>query len=175
MISNRDLKRDLSELNHRLDMIQTVLLVSNPDSPVAADAYEGLRRTVIQSLSATKALYAAIAQLDAVAASTDEVDAVRVKLNELMTQYGIRRIDRYEDRPDAFERIGSGPSYVATKPAYVASAETPPVMMGVAESAEEPGHTNEIQDPTTTATADDPDRPTAAGSGAEPTTNGGEQ
>ncbi|MCL1595695.1 MAG: hypothetical protein M3132_15220 [Actinomycetia bacterium] len=134
MVRNRELKSDLIELNHRLDLIQTVLVVSNPESPMAANAYTGLRKTIVQSLQATQALHATIAQLDSLATATDNIEDIQVKLGELMSQYGVTKVELYEERPDAFERIGSGSRYTVTKPAYVASPEMPAIQMGVAEA-----------------------------------------
>ncbi len=147
MVRNRELKNDLMELNHRLELIYTALVVSNPDSPMAVDAYEGLRRTVVNSFKASQALQALLAQLDSLASTTDDVDPIRAKLAELMSQYGIVKLTRYEDRPDAFDRIGEGPPYVATKPAYVTSPELPPVQMGVVETAnDEPRASSSAQE-----------------------------
>ncbi len=137
MVRNRELKSDLVELNHRLDLIETVLVVSNPESPMAANAYTGLRKTIVQSLQATQALHATIAQLDSLAAATDNVEDIQVKLSELMSQYGVTKVEQYEDRPDAFERIGNGSRYTVTKPAYVASQEMPAIQMGVAEAVDD--------------------------------------
>lgn len=136
MVRNSELKHDLVELNHRLDLIETVLLVSNPDSPMAAEAYNGLRKTIIQSLQATQALYATIAQLDTLASATDNTDDIRVKLAELMSQYRLIKLEDYDTRPDAFERVGQGSSYTVTKPAYVASPDMPAIQMGVAEAVD---------------------------------------
>lgn len=136
MVSNRDLQRDLVELGHHLEMIKTVLIVSNPDSPMAADAYNGLRRTVVQSLQSTQILHAAIAQLDSISTATHDIEVIRAKLGELMAQYGIQKIYDYEARPDAFERVGKGNTYTAKKPAYVTSSEMPPIQMGVAEATD---------------------------------------
>ena len=146
MIRNRELKREISALNHRLEMIQTVLLVSNPDSPMAADAYNGLRRTVVQSLQATQVLQAGIAQLDSIAAATDDIEIIRAKLGELMTLYGVTKIEQYDVRPDAFERIGQGSTYTVTKSAYVASPDMPAIQMGVAEALDESPPTPEADE-----------------------------
>jgi len=138
MVRNRELKRDLDELRHQIELIRTVVMVSNPDSIMAADAYEGLRKTILRSLSATQALHAALADLDKVASSTTDIEFIRVKLSELLAQYGIQKVTRYEDRPNAFEPIGPGPRFSVTKPAYVTESHLPPVVMGVAETTDEP-------------------------------------
>jgi hypothetical protein len=137
MVRNRELKSDLVALNHRLDLIETVLVVSNPDSPMAANAYTGLRKTIVQSFQATQALRATIAQLDSLATATDNIEDIQVKLAELMSQFGVTKVEQYEDRSDAFERIGSGSRYTVTKPAYVASPEMPAILMGVAEATDD--------------------------------------
>jgi hypothetical protein len=142
MVRNSELKRDLQELGHRLDLIQTVIMVSSPESPVAAEAYEGLRRTVVQSMSATKVLHSALAQLDILAHTTDDITLIRAKLAELLMHAGIDKVARFDDRPDAFERIGDGPDFKATRPAYVTTLELPPVAMGVAETISPLGSSN---------------------------------
>ncbi len=136
MVRNSELKHDLIELNHRLDLIETVLIVSNPDSAMAADAYSGLRKTILHSFQATQALHATIAQFDSLAWATDDIDDIRVKAAELMSQYQVTKLDDYDARPDAFERIGEGPAYAVTKPAYIASPSMPPIQLGVAETVD---------------------------------------
>lgn len=137
MVRNSELKRNFVEIDHRLEMIETILLISNPDSPVAADAYNNLCRLVGRSVNATVTLYAVIAQLDAIAAATDDIEIIRVKLSELMAQYGLSKVEEYDQRPDVFERIGKGPKYTVTKPAYVALSEELAIQMGVAEGVAE--------------------------------------
>ena len=140
MVSNRELKNEILQLQHQVAVMigrmDAAVVVSSPDSPMAASAYNGLRKTVIQSLQATQVLQAAIAQLDSVAEATTDVEVVRAKISELMMQYGIRKLDDYDERPDAFERLGQGIAYRVTRPAYVASPEMPAIQMGVAEAVE---------------------------------------
>ena len=113
-------KSEYRDMRHELDIIKTILTVSNPQSPIAAEAFDGLRKSVVHAATSSQVLLAVLAQLDQVASSGDNIDDVRVKLRELMEQYGLHKVTAYEAMPQAFDRTGRGDTATVTKPAYVA-------------------------------------------------------
>jgi hypothetical protein len=137
MIRNRELKQEL-------ELIKTILLVSNPDSPVAAEAYDGLRKTIVGSIKATQVLEASLAQLDQISRSTDDMQDIRIKLRELMAVAKVELVVDYDRYRDAFDVIGSGSVQTVTKPAYVAVDRGAVVTRGVLELSAEITEESEV-------------------------------
>lgn len=136
MVRNSELKKDLVELRHRMDLLDRTLVVANPDSPRSAEVFDGLRKTIIHSLKASQILWASLAQVDQVAADSDDVDMVRAKISELLGQAGVQKLYSYEAQPSAFDRVGEGPVARVVKPAYVVPGELSEIARGVVELSE---------------------------------------
>jgi hypothetical protein len=106
----RSLHERIGELSHKLDLIERVLMVREPGSVKAADAYEGLRR---------QAHLAHLAQLDAAVRRGATTEALRGLLRDLMQQAGLQTIDDPAQR-DAFEVVeGKGDQLEVLEPAHV--------------------------------------------------------
>lgn len=82
----------LGEIEHAADKMNTVLMIKDPGSTQAADAYEGLRKQVVASSTARRTHLAQLSAMAvAVSRATDVADLVP-QVDEWLGQAGIVRI-----------------------------------------------------------------------------------
>lgn len=107
------------EIEHKLDLIYTALVVRDPGTSMAAEAFEGLRKQVIAGATARHAHVAQLAEFDVAlrrGASTDDL----LKLTaQWLDQAGVARVDD-PTRREAFEStLAPGTPAEVEIPAYV--------------------------------------------------------
>jgi hypothetical protein len=108
-----------THFDHRLDLLELYLTVRDPGTAKAAEAYDGLRKLLINANKGTQVHLAHLAELHRVASAADSLDPVRAKLGEYMSQVGLHAVDAGSHR-DFFEVTGgSGTSLIVDSPAYV--------------------------------------------------------
>lgn len=111
--------RDLDGVSHKLDLIERDLLLRDPGSAKAAEAYDGLRRQVVAAFSERQAHLAQLAQLDVAVRRGESGESLALLLQDLMRQAGLLRIN---DGANAsyYEVVqGKGDHLVVLEPAYV--------------------------------------------------------
>lgn len=109
--------------DHRFELLELYLTVRDPGTAKSAEAYDGLRKLLINANRGTQVHLAHLAELHRVASATDSIDVVRAKVGEFMNQVGLIPVWESEDR-DLFEftnRRGMG--VVVDSPAYVCRSE----------------------------------------------------
>jgi hypothetical protein len=119
----------LSDLRHELELCKTVLLVREPASPVAAEAFEGLRRQVVAGAAERRSH---LSQLVAMAVAVDRassVDDLAAQVGEWLDQAGV--VEVREPEPDRlhllFDDVDGGTlegvdAVEVVEPAYVDSS-----------------------------------------------------
>lgn len=112
----------LDQLERRAEKMETILLVREPATPVAADAYEGLRKQVVSAVTARLAHLAQLVQLDAALAHGADRDHIARTVNGWLEQAALARVTdtTRSDQDLLFELVEDlgGPVEVL-EPAYV--------------------------------------------------------
>lgn len=137
----------LTSITRSIDRIEVATIVREPSVGPAADAYEGLRRQVLASVSARTSHLAQLAALAEVVRRGD-TDALPGLLEGWMRDAGL---ERREDPTDdsLFDVLGpDGPRRTVRRPAYVDGGTGRPVMMGQAEAEATPVAASEAEVPT---------------------------
>lgn len=120
----------LAEISERLHWLHMALTIRDPGTAKSVEAYDGLRKTLIEANTMTKIYLASLAGLDAAAVSTEDISIVRDKLAETLDTMGIIKIDSIEtaarlgiaetDAVNLFDLTGgNGPVLVVDRPAYL--------------------------------------------------------
>jgi hypothetical protein len=117
-----DIRKLMDQLDRRVEKMETILLVREPSSTAAGEAYEGLRRQVVSAVSERITHLTQLAQLDhALAYGASQVD-LRCLLDQWLEQAAlVRTTDPAGPHGEtAFELVedGGGPLEVVD-PAYV--------------------------------------------------------
>jgi len=117
------LESSVDEIRHALERVELMFLMKDPSVPAGADAYEGLRRSLILSREDRMARLVDLARIDASLRRVDGPGGTEAILGELLTAAGIDRLESPSggDR-EAFEIFGSdadGSELVVLEPAYV--------------------------------------------------------
>lgn len=107
------------ELEHKLDLIYTALVVRDPGTSMAAEAFEGLRKQVIAGATARNAHVAQLAEFDvALRRGASAGDLLKLTA-QWLDQAGVVRIDDPTHR-EAFEStVAPGAPVEVDIPAYV--------------------------------------------------------
>jgi hypothetical protein len=125
-----DVRDRLTQLEHDADLIKTVLIVKEPTSSLAADAYDGLRKQVIVAAGERRAHLSQLAQMDAALARGGSVEDARRLVRDWMQQAGVVAVAQAPDGTpvsDLFEVLTSngvadGQSVEVVEPAYLDGA-----------------------------------------------------
>ena len=121
--------------DHRLDILELYLTVRDPGTSRAAEAYDGLRKLLINANRGTQVHLAHLAELHRVVSAADSLEPVRAKVGEFMHHVGLFPMNDATHR-DLFEFTGGhGSVVVVDSPAYVSRTESGDmtvVMRGVA-------------------------------------------
>ena len=121
MFGSRGKARDqlVAKMERQLDLIYTALVVRDPGTSVAAEAYEGLRKQVVAGATARQAHVAQLAEFDVAlrrGASTADLLALSA---QWLDQAGVERIEDPTVR-DAFDSsVPPGVTAEVEIPAYV--------------------------------------------------------
>lgn len=107
------------ELEHKLDLIYTALVVRDPGTSMAAEAFEGLRKQVIAGATARNAHVAQLAEFDVALRRGASADDLLKLTAQWLDQAGIVRADDPTHR-EAFEStVAPGVPVEVDIPAYV--------------------------------------------------------
>jgi len=152
----------LSQVHTDLDMIKTIVMIREPATVQAADAYEGLRKAVIAGAAERTAHLQQLARLDAEVSRGAGIEDIERLLRDLLAEAGLHRMTKVPlGGEGAFDVVGGeGPSLRVLEPAYFAEtggSEARLVRTGKAERvahdtaasppAEESMATNELSGP----------------------------
>lgn len=125
----------LRELVHEAELLKTVLIVKEPESTVAAGAFDGLRKQIVAVAQERWAHLAQVAQIDAAVNHVSEVSELRTIAQQWLEQAGIRKLDgptSQEHVAQQFEFVGQGTYVVETiNPAYIDTQTGRVVKQGV--------------------------------------------
>ena len=118
-----EIVRALEHLDRKSELIQTVLMVREPESVTAASAYEGLRKQIVAVAGERWAHLARLAQIDHALHHSDNIDTVRRVSAEWLEQAGVMKLHAVPDGThveDLFEILDdSGDTMQVVQPAYV--------------------------------------------------------
>lgn len=137
-----EIREIVAGLGQRLEVIQTVLMVREPESVTAASAYEGLRKQVVAVAQERWSHVTQLAQMDSALHHTDDVASLRRVSSEWLEQAGVTKVRDPSaiDRPeDAFELVQTGrhgTRFEVLRPAYVDSATGRVLKRGQAQLVE---------------------------------------
>jgi hypothetical protein len=123
----REVSDRLRQLEHDADLIKTVLVVKEPQTVHAANAYEGLRKQVIAAAGERRAHLAQLAAMAVAVSRAGSVDDLRPQVRDWLQQAGVAEIRTLpEGAPpqDLFEDVDGGSLEGVTRlevsePAYV--------------------------------------------------------
>jgi hypothetical protein len=128
------LQQLVDQLDRRMERIETVVMVREPQTPMAAEAYEGLRKQVINAASSRMNHLTQLTQWDAAIRHGAGTQDLTDMLDSWFEQSGLERVtdagpgelDRY------FEFVGarSGGPVEVMAPAYVDSVTGRVVRLG---------------------------------------------
>jgi hypothetical protein len=114
------IRTQLAEIRRLVERIEVALLVRDPGSTRAAEAYDGLRKQILAATAERRAHLVQLAELDAAVRRSPDPEQLRQRLDDWLNQQGIvRRNDPNADR-ELFDIAGSdGDGLVVDHPAYV--------------------------------------------------------
>ncbi len=117
------LESSMDELRHALERVELMFLMKDPSVPAGADAYEGLRRSLIVAREDRMTRLVDLARIDASLQRADGEGGTDAILRELLTAAGVERLDSPSGgAAGSFEVFGSdadGLELVVLEPAYV--------------------------------------------------------
>ena len=123
MISSKRLSRletTQEEIRRQLDTIVTALIVSEPRTAVAAEAFDGLRRTIaFAAQERRRLLIQLVAFADAIERGAT-LDTLRELCQQWCAEAGVARYDDPQTQPDWFTVVeGDGPRVEVVEPAWI--------------------------------------------------------
>jgi len=133
---DRKVREQLKEVEHKLEILETYLIVKDPGTARSAEAYDGLRKLMVKANRDSQIHLAHLAELDDLLLVSDDTELARSKIGEFLAQIGIERITS-TDLPEAFEISGSGKGdFEVDRPAYVDTLNRQIVRRGAAHFAD---------------------------------------
>lgn len=126
--------RDLVDtLDRRLELIQTVLMIREPSSTVAADAYDGLRKQIVGSVQERMAHLSQLVQLAAAVEAGADSATLRSLIDGWMESAGLVRFT--DQSSPEFDRLYEvvedlGGEMIIIEPAYVDAITGRPIRLG---------------------------------------------
>ena len=118
------IESSLRDLSHQLEIMKTVLVVKEPESAMAANAFEGLRKQIVAVAKEHWAHLAQLAAMDVAINHVTEVHELRRVSKEWLDQAGVLRVDKpsRESPVEMYETLGHGSDILEIiQPAYVDS------------------------------------------------------
>ena len=119
------IESSLRDLCHQLEIMKTILIVKEPESTMAANAFEGLRKQIVAVAQEHWAHLAQLAAMDVAVNHVTEVSELRGVSKEWLDQAGVLRVDdpTHKNAAEIFETVGGGAEIVEIfQPAYLDSA-----------------------------------------------------
>lgn len=140
----------LTEIARRTELIETILLVRDPGATQAAQAYDGLRRAIIDARQTRQQHLVHLAQIDSALQRGQSGADIQLLLRDLLAQASVERTDD-PTKTDCYEIDGSGDSITVIEAAYIDGITRAVIRQGRAQ-ASKPGSaelkSREIPDPT---------------------------
>ena len=111
---------ELAEIRNGLELIKTVVMIREPSTVQAAEAYDGLRRQVIAGAAERTAHLQQLARLDSEVTRGASIDDMRRLLRDLLAEAGLHRLSEVEvGNEAAFDDVGGkGDGWEVVEPAY---------------------------------------------------------
>ena len=112
----------LDRVDRTTEQMQTVLMIREPSSTAAAEAYEGLRKQVIATSTARRQHLAQLAEFDTALRNGADAQALRSLVDSWIEQAALARVRTAKDSDIdlLFELTeDTGPVLKVTAPAYV--------------------------------------------------------
>lgn len=112
----------LDRVDRTTEQMQTVLMIREPGSTAAAEAYEGLRKQVIATSTERRQHLVQLAEFETALRNGASISALQALVDGWMQQAGLTRVHKAtpEDMDLLFELTeDSGPEFKVTAPAYV--------------------------------------------------------
>ena len=112
----------LDQLERRAEKMETILMVREPASTAAADAYEGLRKQVVTAVTERLTHLAQLAQLDAALSHGADRDQIARTVTGWLEQASLARVTEFGggDQDLRFELVEDlGGQAEVLEPAYV--------------------------------------------------------
>jgi hypothetical protein len=128
----------LDRLERHSDRMTTVLMVREPSSTDAADAYEGLRKQVVAAFAERRSHLAQLVQLDDALGRGADPRALAAMVTEWLEQASLQRVVDFTDPryQQLFEVLGEpGGAMEVVTPAYVDELTGRPVRVGRVQRA----------------------------------------
>jgi hypothetical protein len=134
----------MNQLQHEAAMSRAVLMVKEPDTVRAAEAYEGLRKQVVASNNARRSHVAQLAQMAVAVSRATAVHDLRRLVDQWLEQAAVVALDHVPEGfrvQDLFESIdgvrpGSLDGMVIIEPAYVDAQNSVIVRTGRVDKCE---------------------------------------
>jgi len=101
----------LRELEHKADVMEKVLLIKEPGTPIAAEAFEGLRKQVVNAATARRHHLVQLATIAVAVRRATSVDDIEPQVREWMQQADVLEVFNLPPgaRPqDLFEHVDGG-------------------------------------------------------------------
>jgi hypothetical protein len=129
------IERLLDKVDRSVDRIEIVTVVREPNSAVAADAYNGLRKQIIAATTERNAHLVQLAFVDCALREGVGPDDLAAFVSEWMAQASMVVVADPHEHPAAFEVVGpdDGDELVVKRPAYVDTVTQRVVRTGIAE------------------------------------------
>jgi hypothetical protein len=127
------LRRSLDLLERRAEKMETILMVREPSSVAAAEAYDGLRKQVVNAVSTRQAHLVQLVQLDAALAAGADADSLRKLVDGWFEQSALVRVTDPDGphRDALFDLVGDeGGPFEVLEPAYVDTTTGRPIRLG---------------------------------------------
>jgi hypothetical protein len=112
----------LDQLDRRTEKMETILMVREPASGAAAEAYDGLRKQIVAAVGERTAHLKQLAQLDAALTAGASADVVAKLVRDFADQAALERVKDAEhpERDLLFETVEDlGGRYEVLEAAYV--------------------------------------------------------
>ncbi|WP_300608297.1 hypothetical protein [Trebonia sp.] len=112
----------IDQLDRRAEKMEVILMVREPTTNVAAEAYEGLRKQVVTAVSERMAHLTQLVQLDAALTAGADADSVGKVVRGWIEQASLQRIvdPDHPQRDLLFEMVEDlGGRYEVLEPAYM--------------------------------------------------------
>lgn len=139
----REVSDRLRQLEHDADLLKTVLVVREPGTVHAANAYEGLRKQVIAATGERRTHLAQLAAMAVAVARAGSVDDLRPQVREWLQQAGVVEVWTLPEGAlpqDLFEDLDGGslegvPELDVAEPAYLDGTTGSLLRLGRARAA----------------------------------------
>jgi len=131
-----DLERMVDQIHRSIEKIEVATIVREPQSAVAVDAYDGLRRQIIAAAGERMAHLHQLAQFAEAITPTGQATNLARLVDEWMGQAGVELVEDVGD-PNYYDVLGgSGPELRMLRPAYRDCVTGRTVVMGQVERVE---------------------------------------